>query len=95
MKINVEFLGLLTVSESIGKKKLEVNIPGGTVKAVIEELIRRYGNTVRDAFYDQSGNVDVMIQIALNGKSLISSDRHNTLLKEGDSLIFMMLVPGG
>jgi hypothetical protein len=36
-----------------------------------------------------------MIQIALNGKSLIPPDKHNTSLNEGDTLVFMFLMGGG
>ena len=95
MKINVEFLGLPMVSDVVGKKKLELEVSGNTVKDVIEKLINRYGKKVRDAFYDAQGNFDLMIQIALNGKSFIPSDKHHTPLNEGDSLIFMMLLAGG
>jgi MoaD family protein len=95
MKINVEFLGLPMVSDVIGKKKLELDVSGETVKDVIDELIKRYGKKVRDAFYDAEGNFDLMIQIALNGKSFIPADKHHTPLKEGDSLIFMLLLAGG
>jgi molybdopterin converting factor small subunit len=95
MKINVEFLGLPMVSDVIGKKKLQLDISGETLKDVIDELIRRYGKKVRDAFYDQEGNFDLMIQIALNGKSFISADKQNSPLTEGDNLIFMLLLAGG
>jgi MoaD family protein len=95
MKINLEFLGFPMVSDVVGKKRLELDISGMTVKDVIEELINRYGKKVRDAFYDAQGNFDLMIQIALNGKSFIPPDKHNTPLKEGDNLIFMLLLAGG
>jgi molybdopterin converting factor small subunit len=95
MKIDVEFLGLPMVSDVVGKKKLEVDIAGGTVKDVIDELIRRYGKKVRDALYDGEGRFDVMIQIALNEKTSVPPDKHGTLLKEGDRLIFMLLLAGG
>jgi len=95
MKINVDFLGLPMVSDVVGKKKLELEVSGNTVKDVIEKLINRYGKKVRDTFYDAQGNFDLMIQIALNGKSFIPSDKHHTPLNEGDSLIFMMLLAGG
>jgi MoaD family protein len=95
MKIHVEFLGFPTASDIIGKKKLELNISGETVKDVIDELIKRYGRKVRDAFYDVQGNFDLMIQIVHNGKSFISSDKQSTPLKEGDSLTFMLLLAGG
>jgi molybdopterin converting factor small subunit len=94
MKISIEFLGLPMISDVVGKKKLQLNISGETVKDVIGELIRRYGKKVRDAFYDAEGNFDLMIQIAHNGKSFIPSDKYLTL-KEGDSLTFMLLLAGG
>lgn len=95
MKTNVEFLSLPMVSNVVGKKKLELDTSGQTVKDVIDELINRYGKKVKDAFYDAQGNFDLMIQIALNGKSFIPSDKHHTPLNEGDTLIFMLLLAGG
>ena len=38
MKVHVELLGLSMISEVVGKKKLELEIPGKTVKDVIDEL---------------------------------------------------------
>jgi len=95
MRIIVEFLGFPIVTDVIGKKKLELEVPGGTVKEVINELMTRYGEKVRDAFYNARGNFDPMIQVALNGKSFIPIDKHETLLKDGDSIVFMILLAGG
>lgn len=95
MKIHAEFLGLPMVSDVVGKKKLELDVPGETLKDVIDELIKRYGKKVKDAFYDAEGNFDLMVQIALNGKSFIPPDKHHTPLKEGDNLLFMLLLAGG
>jgi len=95
MKINVEFLGFPMVSDVIGKKKLQVDIPGHTVRDVIDELIRLYGKKVKDAFYDEKGNFDVMIQVALNEKTFIPADKPHTALSEGDTLTFMLLLAGG
>jgi molybdopterin converting factor small subunit len=95
MKISIEFLGLPMVSDAIGKKKLELNISGETVKDVIDELIKRHGKKVRNAFFDAEGDFDVMIQTVLNGKSFIPADKHHTPLNEGDTLTFMLLLAGG
>lgn len=95
MRIIVEFLGFPIVTDVIGKKKLELVATGETVKDVINELITRYGEKVRDAFYDVKGNFDPMIQISLNGKSFIPADKHDTLLEDGDSIVFMILLAGG
>ena len=95
MNIHVELLGFPMVSDVTGKKKLELNIPGNTVKDVIDELIRLYGKKVREAFYGEKGNFDVTIQITLNGKTFIPADKHLTPLTEGDTLVFMLLLAGG
>jgi molybdopterin converting factor small subunit len=95
MKIIVEFLGFPIVTDVIGKKKLELVVPGETVEDVINELITRYGEKVRNAFYDARGNFDPMIQIALNGKSFIPVDKHDTPLEDGDSIVFTILLAGG
>jgi MoaD family protein len=95
MKINVEFLGFPMVSDIVGKKKLELDIPGNTVKHVIDELIRLYGKKAREAFYDEKGNLDVTLQITLNGKTFVPADQHHTPLNEGDTLSFMLLLAGG
>lgn len=95
MKINVEFLGFPMVSDVVGKKKLELEFSGNTVRNVIDELIRLYGKKVREAFHDAKGDFDVMIQVTLNGKTFIPADQHDTPLNEGDTLVFMLLLAGG
>jgi len=91
----MEFLGFPMVSDVVGKKKVELDIPGNTVKHVIDELIRLYGKKVKEAFYDETGKFDVTIQITLNGKTFIPADQHHTSLSERDTLIFMLLLAGG
>lgn len=95
MKINVEFLGFPTVSDVVGKKKMELDIPGNTVKDAIDELIGLYGKKVKESFYDDKGNLDVTIQMMLNGTLLALADIHSPSLNEGDTLSFMLLLAGG
>ena len=94
-KIHVEFLGFPMVSDLIGTKKLDLNIPGETVKDVIDELTRRYGKKVERAFYDDKGRLDVTLQMTLNGKTFISADQLHAPLKNGDTLTFVLLLAGG
>jgi molybdopterin converting factor small subunit len=72
-----------------------LDISGNTVKDVIDQLIRSYGKKLKDFFYDEEENFDVMIQITLNGRSLIAANKHHTPLNEGDTLLFMLLLAGG
>jgi molybdopterin converting factor small subunit len=83
------------VSDVVGRKKMELNISGTTVKDVIDELIMHYGKKVKDAFYDAQGNFDPTIQIALNKTFFITPEKQNISLNEGDTLIFMLLLVGG
>ena len=95
MKIQVEFLGFPMVSDVIGKKRVELDTAGNTVKDVIDELIRIYGKKVREAFYDEKGRFDVTLQMTLNGKIFNPADKQYTPLDEGDTLTFMLLLAGG
>ena len=95
MKVKIEIVGVPMLSDVIGKKKFELKVPGTTVKDLIEELIRKYGGKIRNVLYGENGTFDPMIQIALNGEKWIPSDRHDTTLRDGDTLIFMILLAGG
>jgi molybdopterin converting factor small subunit len=95
MRIHVEFLGFPMVSDVLGTKKMDLDIPGDSVKNVIDELIRRYGKKVEQAFYDDKGRLDVTLQMTLNGKTLISADQLRASLKDGDTLTFVLLLAGG
>jgi MoaD family protein len=94
-KVHVEFLGFPMVSDVIGKKKIDMDVPGDTVKDVIDELIRRYGKKVEQAFYDDKGHLDVTLQMTLNGKTFISADQLHAPVKNGDTLTFVLLLAGG
>ena len=95
MKVKIEIVGVPMLSDIVGKKKFELNIPGRNVQDLIEELIRKHGPKVRKVLYSETDTFDPMIQIALNGEKWIAADQHDTTLSEGDTLIFMILLAGG
>ncbi len=95
MKLNIEFRGYPMVSDAVGKKEIELDIPGDTVRDAIDELIRLYGEKVRKAFYDEKGHFDVTVQITVNGTFFIPADKHDTPLGENDTVAFMLLLAGG
>ena len=95
MKVRVEIVGVPMLSEIIGKKKFDLSFPGKTVKDLIDELIRTYGTKVRKVLYGENGTFDPTIQISLNGEKWIRADRHDANLKDGDTVMFMILLGGG
>ena len=94
MKISIEFIGFPEVVSTIGQKKLEMHAEG-TVSDLINALVRQYGKGVRSSFYGADGTFDMNIQVILNGKEFLSVDKHDSQLKEGDEVIFMLAMAGG
>ncbi len=96
MKITVDLKGFPTLSDAIGKKTLHLDVEGRTVNHVIENLIRVHGEKAKEAFYDEKGRFDPIIQVALNGKTFVSPEEfEKPILQEGDSIAFLLLLAGG
>ena len=94
MKVNLKIL-LPTLPKVIGRKELEVEFAGETVNDLIEHLIERYGRKAKQELYDNQGKLDPMIQVLLNGEEWVTRDRLDTALKDGDSVVLMMMLAGG
>ncbi len=94
MKVHLT-LFLPVLPEAIGRRKLQVDFSGETVDDLIEYLIRRYGRKAKQALYDRSGELDPVVQILLNGERWVTHDRLDTVLHDGDDVMFMLLLAGG
>ena len=94
MRVNLKIL-LPTLPEVIGGKELRVEFDGETVNDLLEYLMTRYGRKARQALCDDQGKLDPVIQVLLNGEEWVSHDRLDTVLQDGDDIIFMMLMAGG
>ncbi len=94
MKVNLKIL-LPKLPEVIGRKELEIEFAGKTVNDLIEHLVARYGRQARQALYDEKGELDPVVQVLLNGEAWITRDQLDTTLKDGDSVVLMMMMAGG
>ena len=94
MKVNLK-LFLPVLSEVIGRKELEVEFDGQTIGDLIEHLATQYGRKARQALYDEKGDLDLAVQVLLNGEEWIARDRLDTALQDGDSVMIMMMMAGG
>ena len=95
MKVNVELLGLPSLTNVIGTKRIQLEINKGTPRNVLDSLVKKFGSSIKEALFDNEGKLEQAIQVLLNGKEWITHDKLDTTLKDNDSLIFMMLVAGG
>jgi MoaD family protein len=85
----------MKVAEVIGSKELEVDFAGQTVNDLIAHLVARFGRKARQALYDQKGELDPVLQVLLNGKEWVTHDQLDTVLRDGDNVILMIMMAGG
>ena len=95
MKIQIESIGLPTLSKLIGKTS-QLEMADGTVADVILHLIERVGRQSRQILLDQEGQLDMTIQVMVNNEGFLPRNEYSQRnLKDGDSVKFMLLVGGG
>ena len=95
MKIQIESLGLPTLAKLIGKTS-QIELADGTVADVISHIVDRIGQPARKILLDQTGQLDLAIQGMVNDEGFLPRDEYlKRILKDGDSVKFMLLVGGG
>jgi len=94
MKVHLKIF-LPGLPEAIGRRELDVEFAGETVNDLIEHLIEEYGRQARQALYDEKGQWDPVVQILVNGEQWVTLDRFDTVLQDGDDVIFMLMIAGG
>jgi sulfur carrier protein ThiS len=95
LKVQVEFLGLPTLSKLIGKKT-QLDMVDGTVADMITHIVNRHGQKARKILLDEKGELDMTIQVMINNEGFIPRESYSRrLLKEGDQIKVMLLVGGG
>ncbi len=94
MKIHLKVF-LPALPEALGRKELEVEFAGETVNDLLEHLVARYGRQARKALYTRQGELDPVVQVLLNGEEWVTHDRLDTVLKDGDDVVLMMMMAGG
>ena len=95
MKIQLESIGLPTLSKIIGKTS-QIEMADGTVSDVISYLVKRIGQPAGKILLDREGQLDLSIQVMVNDEGFLPrSEYKQRILKDGDSVKFMLLVGGG
>ena len=95
MKVELRLMALPALVKALGGKRTEVDFAGDTVSDLLEHLVERHGRAAKEALLDEEGNLDSIIQILVNEEHWVVHDDLDVPLKEGDSVIFMLLVVGG
>lgn len=94
MRVNLKIL-LPDLAEVVGRNELEIEFDGETVKDMVEYLITTYGRKARQALYDENGKFDLTIQMLINGEQWVTQDLFDTPMKDGDSVLILIMMAGG
>ena len=94
MKLKLK-LFLPMLAEAVGRSELELDFRGETVADLIRHLAGRYGRRAAQALYDGEGELDMEIQVLLNGKTWVTRENLDAPLHDGDQVTLMVLMAGG
>jgi sulfur carrier protein ThiS len=95
LKIQVESLGLPTLASIIGKKA-DIVLDGTSVADLVDQITIRHGTRAKQILLDSDGQLDLAIQVMVNDEGFLPrSEYSQRILKDGDSVKFMLLVGGG
>ena len=95
MKIQIDSLGLPTLSKLIGKKS-QLEMADGTLADLVACIADRHRRQAGKILLDQEGQLDMAIQVMINDEGFLPrSEYSQRILKDGDSVKFMLLVGGG
>jgi molybdopterin converting factor small subunit len=95
VKINLRLMALPALVKAMGGKKVQVDFSGETVADLLDHIVKRHGRAAEEALLDEDGKLDTIIQILINEKEWVVHDELDVPLKEGDDVIFMLIVAGG
>ncbi len=97
MKIEIESMGLPTLSKLIGKKTtVELSQKASTVRDLVSLLVKSHGKKASQVLLDSEGELDLTIQVMINDEGFLARDEYaRRKLREGDTVRFMLLVGGG
>ena len=77
MKIQVESLGLPTLTKLIGKKTV-FEMAEGNVADLISHIVSRSGREACKILLDSTGELDMSIQVMINDESFLPRDHSST-----------------
>jgi hypothetical protein len=95
MKVNLVFVEVQGAREAFGNLRFAFELHGKTVGDLIDEMILTYGPKSQELFL-KDGHYRGNLQIINNWKNYVLPEKMNeSVLSEGDTIIFAPLVDGG
>ena len=90
-KVKITFYGALARAISVKEAEVEAL----TIRETFNKLIIKYGEHLKERFYDEAGNPRKFINIYVNGRDIRFLAFLDTKLKQGDDVSIIPAVSGG
>jgi sulfur carrier protein ThiS len=96
MNIKIEFIGFPIIYDLFPEGTHSYSLSGKTIPKLLEELIARYGQRLKESLLDIGPNkMDPTIQMRINGKFILTDEIQMHEIQEGDHVTFLKLLAGG
>lgn len=90
MSVTVTVHGILR--SVLGESRLEADMAGSSVGDLINALVVRYGDEVKQELLDHNGNLDYAYLIFLDGRPVRCLSQE---VKDGDEIVITTTIAGG
>ncbi|MFX1481259.1 MAG: MoaD/ThiS family protein [Promethearchaeota archaeon] len=92
----VEVLYFAELKDITGKEKEQFNLQRNHLKNLIDLLIEKYGNKIRNLIWDEKNqNLRDIISVIINNQSIHEKSSLTINLNDGDTIAFLIPVSGG
>ena len=89
--VNIKFLARF--KEITGEKTLEIDYTG-SLSDLIDLLINKYGNNIKEALLGKNGKIKNYIKILVNGEDVNSLESDDITENEDEIVIFQAIAGG-
>lgn len=72
----------------------EVDVEGGTLREVFDDVENRHGG-LKEKIFDDSGEIRRFINVFVNGEDIRHADGLDTAVKDGDEVSVVPAIAGG
>lgn len=95
MKVTIKIFGLPELFKILGAS-YNLDFAGDTLKELIEHLISLHSDQLRPILLDENNRLDSSIQVLINNKEFVRKKEYSSFnLREGDTVMLMLLAAGG
>ena len=93
MRVNIRFF--TTLRDAAGISEDTVDIEGDTVGDIIDTLLIKYGDRLKQEVFQPDGSIKPSVKVLLNESFVSSAALFSTLAKEEDTLSLLPAMFGG